>query len=189
MGRHMEVKTKLESIETIKKLNLNKMKEGLFRQGEIEKVKSFLNSCPENLFCIRDRTKTGGNFKFNVKKQDVLKEIEGYEIFTINVSTSNYEGHQILTGDIKISSDNSVFMTLTTDPNASVRGAYDKPVFNANTDIFDDELLNRVPGFDFLYEYIFKHGLIDTVVEFSLFDIDVGINSEKIVIFEIRTHY
>ena len=185
----MEIKDKLESIETIKKLQLNKLKEGLFRKGETEKVKEFLNSCSEHLFCIRDRSKTGGNFKFNVEKKDVLKEIEGYDLFTINVSTGNYEGHQLLTGDIKISKDNSVYMTLSTDPNASVRSAYDKPDFNSNTDIFNDALLNKIPGFDFLYQYIYEHNLVDIVVEFSLFDIDVGINSEKIVIFELRTHY
>lgn len=185
----MEIKTKLESIETIKKLGLNKMKEELFKKGEIEKVRSFLNSCPERLFCIRDRSKAGGNFKFNVKKEDVISEIEGYDLFTINISTSNYEGHQILTGDIKICSDNGVYATLSTDPNASVRSAYDEPTFNFNTTIFNDELLNQIPGFDFLYEYIFSHSLVDAVVEFSLFDINVGINNEKIVIFEIRTHY
>ena len=185
----MEIKDKLESIETIKKLGLNKLKEGLFKKGETKKVKAFLNSCTENLFCIRDRTKTGGNFKFNVPKNKVLKEIAGYEVFTINVSTGNYEGHQMLTGDIKISSDNSVFMTLSTDPNASVRDAYDRPEFNYNTDIFNDSLLNSVPGFDYLYQYVYEHNLVDTVVEFSLFDIDIGINSERVVIFELRTNY
>ena len=185
----MEIKNKLESIETIKKLGLNKLKEGLFKKGETKKVKAFLNSCTENLFCIRDRTKTGGRFKFNVEKKDVLREVKGYEIFTINVSTGNYEGHQILTGDIKISKDNSVYMTLSTDPDASVRDAYSNPTFNYNTDIFNDSLLNRVPGFDFLYQYIYEHNLVDTVVEFSLFDTEVGIFGEKIVIFEIRTNY
>ena len=185
----MIVKNKVDSIKIIKELGLNQLPEGLFYRGEEEKVKAFLKENSAALFAIRDRTKTGGNFKFNVKMKDVLKEIKGYQIYTINISTSTYKNHQKLTGDIKISSDNMVCLTVTTDPEASVRDAYSKPVFNFQTDIFDKRKLDKVPGFDYIYEYIVKHNLIDVIVEFSYFDIEVGIKNEKIVIWELRTHY
>ena len=78
---------------------------------------------------------------------------------------------------------------LTTDSEASVRDAYRRPTIVVNTDIFDDKALDKIPDFDFLYEYIFKHNLVDIIVEFALFNIPLGINNERIVIFELRTHY
>ena len=185
----MIVKNKVDSIKIIKELGLNQLAEGLFFSGEEEKVKEFLKENPAKLYAIRDRTKTGGIFKFNVKREDVLKEIKGYKIFTINISSGTYKNHQKLTGDIKISSDNTVCLTVTTDPGASVRDAYSKSVFNFKTDIFDDRRLNQVPGFDYIYDYIYKHNLIDVIVEFSYFDIGVGTKNDKIVIWELRTHY
>ena len=185
----MEIKNKVESIRIIKSYGLNQLPEGLFYSGEEEKVKKFLTDNPAKLYAIRDRTKTGGVFKFNVKREDVLKEIKGYTIFTINISTSNYEGHQLLTGDVKVSRDGSVYMTASTDPGASVRSAYASPDFNFQTDIFDDRVLNSVPGFDYIFKYLYQHNLIDVIVEFSLFDICVGTQNDKMVIWELRTHY
>lgn len=185
----MIIKNKIESIEMIKKLGLNKLPEGLFMRGEEDKVKNFLREFSYDLYAIRDKTKTGGVFKFNVKREDVLNEISGYDIFTINVSSGNYENHQLVTGDIKISSDGSVYAVLSTDPQASVRDAYKNSDININTDIFDKKALNKIPNFDEIYQYLYEHNLIDVIVEFSLFDIDVGIKNEKIIIWELRTNY
>ena len=185
----MEVNNKVESIRIIKERGLNQLAEGLFKAGEVGKVKTFLEQNPAKLYAIRDRTKTGGIFKFNVKREDVLKEIEGYEVFTINISSANYNKHQLLTGDVKISTDGSVCMIASTNPDASVRSAYANPDFNFETDIFDDKLLNQIPGFDYIYEYIYKHSLMDVIVEFSVFDIPVGTQHDKMVVWELRTHY
>jgi len=79
-------------------------------------------------------------------------------------------------------------MILSTESTFSVRDATQNPTFNLKTDIFDKEL-NKIPNFDFLYQYITSHGLMDVIVEFSLFNKKVGINKEEIVIYELRTHY
>ncbi len=78
---------------------------------------------------------------------------------------------------------------LTTDKNASVRDALKKPEFNVKTDIFDNNTLNKIPHFNYIYSYISSHALKDIIVEFSLFDKSVGINKEKIIVYELRPHY
>lgn len=34
-----------------------------------------------------------------------------------------------------------------------------------------------------------SHNLKDVIVEFALFDKDVGIKREKMIVYELRTHY
>jgi len=85
-------------------------------------------------------------------------------------------------------SNGEIYAILSTNSTASVRDALSNPTFNLKTDIFDKNL-NSIPHFDFLYQYIVSHDLIDVIVEFSLFDKEVGINHEKIIVYELRTHY
>lgn len=77
---------------------------------------------------------------------------------------------------------------MSVDPSASVRDALKNPTFNLSTDIFDKKL-NKIPYFDLIYQYIINHNLQDVIVEFALFDTEVGINNEHIVVYELRTHY
>ncbi len=184
----MKIKNKLESVKKIDELKLNKFPEQVFNKGNTKKVKEFLKKYPAHYYAIRDKSKAGGIFKLKVNHNDVLKEIEEYELFSINVSSANYPYSQLLVGEIEFLSNGEIYATLSTDPNASVRDALKKPTFNLKTDIFDKNL-NHIPHFDFLYQYIISHDLIDVIVEFSLFDKEVGINHEKIIIYELRTHY
>lgn len=111
-----------------------------------------------------------------------------YDLFSINVSSANYVDNQILVGEIELLSNNEVYATLSVDSTASVRDALKKPTFNLKTDIFDSQL-NKIPGFDFLYNYITTKNLKDVIIEFSLFNKKVGIFNEPIVIYELRTDY
>ena len=43
--------------------------------------------------------------------------------------------------------------------------------------------------FDLIYQYIVNHNLQGVIVEYALFDTEVGINNEHIVVYELRTHY
>lgn len=185
----MEIKNKIESVNVINQFELNKLEEQLFSRGEEQKVVEFLNKFPYKFYAIRDKSKSGGKFKFNVKKEDVLKEIQNYDLFSINVSSGNFKNSQILTGDIQVFQDGRIYAILSCDPEASVRDAYARPDFNISTDIFDDKTLCKIPGFDFLLNYIFEHNLFDVIIEFSLFNTNVGVKKEKIVIFELRTNY
>lgn len=184
----MVIKNKLESMKKISERGLNKFPEQLFKAGEQEKVKQFLTSFPAQYYAIRDKSKAGGIFKLKVTASDVLTEISDYKLFTINVSSANYVENQILVGEIEILSNGEVYATLSVDQAASVRDALRNPTFNLKTDIFDKKL-NRIPNFDLIYEYIVSHNLKDVIVEFALFNTEVGTKSENIIVYELRTHY
>ena len=184
----MFIKNKLESMKKISELGLNKFPEQLFKAGEQEKVREFLTCYPAQYYAIRDKSKAGGIFKLKVAANDVLAEINDYDLFTINVSSANYVENQLLVGEIQILSNGEVYATLSVDPTASVRDALRNPTFNLKTDIFDKKL-NKIPHFDLIYEYIIAHNLQNVIVEFALFDKKVGIRKEKIIVYELRTHY
>lgn len=184
----MIIKNKLESMKKINELGLNKFPEQLFKAGEQEKVKEFLTCYPAKYYAIRDKSRACGIFKLKVAASDVLAEIRGYNLFTINVSSANYVENQVLVGEIEILSSGEVYATLSVDPTASVRDALKYPTFNLKTDIFDKKL-NRIPYFDLIYQYIIAHNLQNVIVEFALFNAEVGIKKEKIIVYELRTHY
>lgn len=184
----MFIKNKLESMKKISELGLNKFPEQLFKAGEQEKVREFLTCYPAQYYAIRDKSKAGGIFKLKVAANDVLAEINDYDLFTINVSSANYVENQLLVGEIQILSNGEVYATLSVDPTASVRDALRNPTFNLKTDIFDKKL-NKIPHFDLIYEYIITHNLQNVIVEFALFDQEVGIRKERIIVYELRTHY
>lgn len=184
----MFIKNKLESMKKISELSLNKFPEQLFKAGEQEKVREFLTCYPAQYYAIRDKSKACGIFKLKVAAKDVLAEINDYDLFTINVSSANYIENQLLVGEIQILSNGEVYATLSVDPTASVRDALKNPTFNLKTDIFDKKL-NKIPHFDLIYEYIITHNLQNVIVEFALFDKKVGIRKERIIVYELRTHY
>ena len=77
---------------------------------------------------------------------------------------------------------------MSTNSSYSVRDALRDPSFNLSTDIFDKKL-NQIPYFDMVYQYIIEHKLQNVIVEFALFDTEVGIKNQNIVVYELRTHY
>lgn len=184
----MIIRNKLESIDKINELGLNKFPEQLFKENEEERVKEFIENYPANYYAIRDKSKAGGTFKLKVDYDKVLDEISGYNLFTINVSSANYVDNQLLVGEIEFLSNGEVYAILSIDPTASVRDALRNPTFNLKTDIFDKKL-NEIPHFNYIYQYIMDNNLQDVIVEFALFDKEVGIKKEKVIVYELRTHY
>ena len=154
----------------------------------IEDMKEFIEKYPANYYAIRDKSKAGGIFKLKVDYDKVLEEIKDYNLFTINVSSANYVDNQLLVGEIEFLSNGEVYAILSIDPAASVRDAIKNPTFNLKTDIFDKRL-SKIPHFDFIYQYIMNNNLQDIIVEFALFNKEVGIKKEKVIIYELRTHY
>lgn len=49
--------------------------------------------------------------------------------------------------------------------------------------------MNKIPYFDFIYQYIVSHNLKNVIVEFALFNKEVGIKEEKVIVYELRTNY
>lgn len=184
----MIIKNKIESINKINELGLNKFPEMLFKKNEETKVQDFIDKNFAEFYAIRDKSKAGGTFKLKVDYNKVFDEIKGYNLFTINVSSANYVDNQLLVGEIEFLSNGEVYAILSVDPTASVRDAISNPTFNLKTNIFDKRL-NSIPYFDFIYQYITSNKLLDVIVEFALFDKDVGIKQQKIIVYELRTHY
>jgi len=184
----MKISSKIESFNKIKELNINKLPEKIFKTSDIEDIKEFLKTYPAKYYAIRDKSKAGGVFKLKVETKDVFNEISDYNLFSINVSSYNYVENQLLVGEILIT-DTNVSAILSTNGGYSVRDAIRNPDFNFTTNIFDDRLLNQIPSFNKVYKYIIEHNLKNIIVEFSYFDIPVGINNENIVVYELRTHY
>ena len=184
----MFITNKLESIKKINELGLNKFPEQLFSENDTEKVIEFLSKYPAKYYAIRDKSKAGGIFKLKVAYEDVLSEIKGYTLFTINASSANYVENQLLVGEIEVLSDGRIYAILSTNSNYSVRDALSNPSFNLSTDIFDKKL-NQIPCFDIIYKYIIDHRLQNVIVEFAMFDTKVGIKEQNIIIYELRTHY
>lgn len=185
----IEIKNKLESIAAIDELGLNKFSEEIFKKGEADKIKKFIEANPCKYYAIRDKTKAGGIFKLKVKASDIFDEIKDYELFTINDSSANYSDNQLLAGELQILKNGEVYAVLSTKKGYSVRDVIRDPEFNIKTDIFDDRTLNMVPYFDYMFRYIVEHGLEDVIVEFCLFDIEVGVKNECVIVYEVRTHY
>ena len=109
----MIIKNKLESINKISELNLNKFPEQLFRENEETEVQEFLECYPANFYAIRDKSKAGSTFKLKVAYNKVLDEIKGYNLFTINVSSANYVDNQLLVGEIEFLSNGEVYAILS----------------------------------------------------------------------------
>ncbi len=184
----MKIYNKIESSTMIEQLNLNRFPEKIFNSGEDEKVLEFIDRFPAKYYAIRDKTKAGGVAKFKVEKKDILNEIKEYSLFSINVSSFNYTQNQLMVGEILISNSN-ISLIYSTNKNYSLRDAYKDPDQNINTDIFNNKTLETIPHFNEIYEFIAKNELQNVIVEFALFDKEVGINNEKIIIYELRTDY
>ena len=184
----MVIKNKMESINVINKLGLNKFPEQLFKKNVKDKIKEFTKEYPAKYYAIRDREKPGGTFKLKVEKDNIFDEIKNYNLFSINVSSANYVKNQLLVGEIEILSNNEVYLTASSNPEYSVRDALKNPTYNLKTNVFSKKL-NNIKHFEEIYSYIIKNELKDIIVEFALFDINVGINKENIIIYELRTNY
>ncbi len=184
----MIINNKIESAETIKKLELNKFPEQIFEKDNQEKIEKFIKNNPADYYAIRDKSKASGVFKLKVAADKVLDEIDGYNLFSINVSSANYVDNQLLVGEIEFLSNGEVYAILSLDPKASVRDAIREPDYNLKTTIFDKRL-NYIPHFDYIYKYISDNNLYDVIVEFALFNKEIGEKKEKVVVYELRTNY
>lgn len=152
-------------------------------------VRKFLQDNPAKYYVIRDKAKAGGVFKLSVEKDKVIQEIQEYSEFSINVSSANYAKNQVLVGEIQILSNNDVYAMLSTKPGYSVRNAIKNPDFNIKTNIVDKNIIDNIPYFDYLYSYIISNNLQDVIIEFAMFNVNVGINNENIVIYELRAKH
>ena len=188
----MVIKTKKESIAKIKELNLNHFQEDVFGVNDTNKIKQFFDSNPAKEYCLRDGNKASGKFFFVKNFEECLKLLKNYKNnITICVSSNEFDEDIILLGDIKVKREfgnDIVDITARTDRDADHRNIYQNPEYNLHTNLEDDKLW-KIPGFSKIISYITEHELYDVIVEFVVYDRPVGINKEKVAIYELRSSF
>lgn len=182
---------KLESVNLIHTLNLNRFNQKVFevKYTTDEDVNKFLNANNCEMYAIRDNVKSNSKERTHAaSKNDILNVYKKFENCTISESVNNYINNQTLIGNIIVGKDGSVVLEASNSKCDSVREAVNNANIKLNTTI-DDNRIEYVNGLKDIVDYVVEHNLQDMVVEFSAFNKNVGVNNEKVVIYELRSNY
>lgn len=184
-----DIKTKQESLKMINMLKLNKLPEIYLKKFDKAVVKRFLEEYDATYYAVRSKSQSGSRiFNFKLKKEEVIDYVKDLTEFTINVSSYGFSEHQLCTGEICIGSDLNVTLSVSNNPKFSARDGALKPDYNFSSTL-ENPKVKKIKGLKEVIDFIFKYELFDVIVEFVSFDIDVGTNNEKVVVFELRTAY
>lgn len=181
------IQNKMESIKFIYDNNLNCFNERKFNSGDIFGVEEFIKEFPVKYYYMRELIAATENVYYALNKDEVLSKVNDYENFGLAVSSHNYIDNVKLVGEITYYKNNDFLFSGSTNKYSTHRD-FLEPNYFFNTDIFD-ERIKYIPYIDEMIEYIYIHGLFDMTIEFVVFDKPVGKCNEKVVIYEIRTHY
>ena len=183
----MKIESKQHSADVIKKLRLNGVPECVFHEFDEQGIKSFCAKYFSTKYILRDLDSPAGKYYFCANVDECLQNAKNYMgTFSLGVSCFSYTG-LILLGEIYLTKEN-VTLIARTDDKANHRNIYENADFKLNTTLEDDKLW-EVPGFDLLIKYIIEHNLYDIIVEFVVYDKNVGVNNEKVLIVELRSDY
>ena len=183
------IKNKLDSDFQIKKRGLNHMLEGLFTESSTyEDLMNFLNENKYDYYNIRDKSVAAGKFMYKITRDNVLKESKNYKKYAVYESLALADNKLILQGDIEIDNNFIMKASLSNIKGISNRIAMQEPVYNLYEIDLKENKEPYIEGLNKVLDYIISNELIGMVVEFSLFDIPVGVNHEKIIIWELRNY-
>ena len=181
-------KTKAESRELIKKLNLNTVPEIFIDKSDINSMKSFFSSYIEELYIMRDAEHSSAKYYYVHNLNECIEAANNFSGTIILAVSINTYKNKILLGAIEVSEKcDRVKICATTDSTKDHRTMYNNPEFDLDVDIFDKQL-NNIPEFDSVYSYICNNKLLDQTVEFTIYDKNVGTNNERILINEVRNY-
>lgn len=189
----LEIKNKKQSVEIMKKLNLNYFPLQVFDKKDLDGIKNFISKNPSQEYVIRTTDDVKGMF-FYAENFESIKNLLVFfkKNITLSVSYRPLQKHIVLVGDIKVEkTEDEVLVSLTASANKEIdnRKVYDNAQFNfKQEDVKSDELWD-INGFAEILEYIIDNNLFDIVVEFSVYDTLVGRNNQNVVISEIRGQY
>ncbi len=185
----MKVSSKIDSINKIRQLKLNHLPEEVFTSQDIDKISDFIDRTQQKLYIIRDMSGVLGLTYFNVTPKQIFSLITNYNAkFSIAVSGFNYCAYT-LHGDIYVSQDLETLNLFASDTLSNkTRGLMSNCQWNLSTSYYDPKL-KRIPDLNIILDYIFKYNLFDVIVEFGVFPEPIGINHERVLIFELRTDY
>lgn len=181
------IRNKVESDLEIKKRGLNRMHEEMFTREDTELLKVFLRQHNFSYYNIRDKSDCMGKFLYKITAEDVLLNSKNYDIFSVYESLAAADEKLILQGELMIDVDFVLSACLSDVKRISNRDAMKNPVYIINVDL-KEKREPDIAGLRQVIDYVVEHELIGMIVEFSLFGIDVGINKEKILIWELRNY-
>lgn len=180
-------KTKEESRELIKKLNLNTVPEIFVNKNHLVPIQFFFKENLSELYVIRHANKVNAYYAYVKNYEEYLQVKDKFEDNIMVAVSINAYKNKILLGAIQIDND-LIRICATTNEKLDHRTIYDGSAeFNFETDICDKKL-NAIPQIDFLLLYIQKHNLYGLTIEFTVYDQPVGINKEPILINELRNY-
>jgi len=183
------IRNKYESDYEIKRLGLNRMLEGIFtKDSKTEDLEKFLDDNVFEYYNIRDKSVSSGKFLYKLTREEILEASKNYTKFAVYESLALADDRLVLQGDIEIDKDFVMRASLSDIKNMSNRLAMQEPVYH----IYNHDLRERkepsIYGLSKVIDYIASKELIGMVVEFSLFEIPVGINREHLIIWELRNY-
>lgn len=184
--------SKKENIEKMKELNLNFFPLQVFDVKNLDGIKDFFDQNSAEEYVLRTVEKAKGAFFYVSNFKEAKEKLEEFHNeVAISVSYRPYKEKIVLVGDINISKvedDFVVDLIARSDAEATNRNIYEKPQYNFHTDL-KDETLWQVDGVDKIIRYVAEKGLTGYIVEFAVYDCEIGINKECVVISEIRKDY
>ena len=183
----MRITNKLESVNKIIELDLNRFQEKIFKKGQEKEVADFIDKNRAHYYAIRNKEIIGYKTKIKVPFDKVMEEIKKYNLFSIHISSYEYTNNLILIGEIKIDNFNNVWL-YASKTDYPYKYTNEDPEYNLCTDIYDKKL-NHVEGFNTIYKYILDNKLLNVIIEFAVYNIPIGLKKEKVIIFEIRTDF
>ena len=189
MNKDFKIYNKIESAKWIKNLKLNILPEKIFFSYNKEEILKFLESYPVKYYAIRDKSLAMSKIhQLAVPYDEVCNYCEKLKMFSINVSSINYSYCQICCGELIIDDSGNINCILSNNPKFSLRDCYSNPDFKGQLSIFDNKFKD-INGFEEIVNYILRKGLQNIIVEFTVFNENIGINNEKVIIWELRTDY
>lgn len=189
----LEIKNKKQSVEIMKKLNLNYFPLQVFDKKDLDGIKNFISNNPSKEYVVRTTDDVKGMF-FYAESYAKIKNLLVFfkKNITLSVSYRPLQKHIVLVGDIKVEkTEDEVLVNLTASSNTEIdnRKVYDEAEFNFKQEDVKSDNLWSINGFAEILEYIIDNNLFDLVVEFTVYDIPVGRNNQNVLISEIRGQY
>lgn len=184
----ISIKNKDNSEKLIRKMNLNRLLRVEFNKEEIDKVKEFIDNSDCQYYSIRSRIKSSGKFYYKIAPDDVLNKVKDFESFVLSESLVEADQkYLILQGSIQIFDDWTCIASLNDTKGQPNREADDIPKYKLFFNIIDDYEPD-IRGLKRIIDYYVTHELFNLVLEFSIYDIPIGINKENIIVWEIRDY-
>lgn len=184
------IANKQQSDYLIKKLGLNRMVEGLFNKNSSkDDVVNFLGKYKYDYYNIRDKSSPAGKFMYKLSKEEIIDNLDNYkDKFSIYESLAEADKRLILQGEIEISEDFIMTASLSDVKEIPNRVAMRDPKFNLYNYDLKEKREPSIKGLSKIIDYVVIKELLNVVVEFSLFEIPVGVNQENIIIWELRNY-